>query len=70
MKFRDPEAGKVFKDIDDAADRYCVARGGMCTGCVFTTADADCTAYPLEHPREAAEMMGYEVIEEGDDAGA
>lgn len=63
MKFRDPETGKVYENIDDAADHYCVARGGMCDGCAFPR-DVECTSYPRVHPRKAAELMGYEVIED------
>lgn len=67
MRFRDPETGKVYEDISEAADHYCVTRGCRCEVCAFTPL-VECTAYPEEHPREAAERMGFEVIEEGDNA--
>lgn len=63
MKFRDPETGKVYENIDDAAHGYCVSRG--CGNCTWVDEDVlDCFGYPRENPREAAERMGYEVIED------
>ena len=63
MRFRDPKTGKVFEDIDIATNRYCAGR--RCFDCVFEPkGEHPCIGWPREYPREAAELMGFEIVEE------
>ncbi|WP_122788822.1 hypothetical protein [Intestinibacillus sp. Marseille-P6563] len=75
MKFRDPKTGEVFDDIMKAKDRYCrckyckddgeISKERLCKLPNKTTGYSySCRAFCVEHPAEAARLMGYEVIED------
>lgn len=61
MKFKNPKTGEVFDNIREARATYCTFVGS-CFMCKIPK--QGCVEYCLEHPREAAELMGYEVVEE------
>ena len=78
MKFKDPETGEVFDDIRNAMDKYCEQKyckvdGEISKECVcqlpnkLTGYSDGCSNYCLRHPKEAARLMGYEVIEDEQD---
>ena len=78
MKFRDPKTGEVFDDIMKAKDRYCrckyckddgeISKERLCKLPNKTTGYSySCRAFCVEHPAEAARLMGYEVIEDEQD---
>lgn len=73
MKFRNPKTGEVFEDIEDVRsiyceDKYCkddskIPRNKLCSLPNKLTGYSDgCSKYCRIHPKEAAIMMGYEVI--------
>ena len=68
MKFWNPETGDVLA-ISDAVNKYCSQR--WCNNCVLKEPIGDpdkvCADWAEHHPREAARLMGYEVVE--DDPG-
>lgn len=61
MKFRNPNTGEVFDNIREAREAYCTFIGS-CFICKIPK--QGCAEYCLEHPQEAAELMGYEVVKE------
>lgn len=67
MKFRNPETGEVIP-IYVALSRYCDTKGGWCCKCSLPGAmnqpENPCAPWVELHPREAARLMGYEVVEE------
>lgn len=79
MKFRNPETGEVFDDIEKARGRYCehkyckddgnVPKKRLCPLPNKLTGYSDgCNNYCWRYPEEAASLMGYEVI--NDDAAS
>ena len=69
MKFRNPETGEVFSgSILRRYKPFCHAT--ICSKCplqgpVTNCADtSDCSIWAVEHPHEAARLMGYEVVED------
>lgn len=71
MKFRDPKTGKVFENITGAFVNFCAGRN--CSSklsnyvCPFrekSISTPGCSTWAINHPTEAARLMGYEVIEE------
>lgn len=69
MKFRNPETGEVFSgSILRRYNPFCHAT--ICSKCplqgpVTNCADtSDCSIWVVEHPHEAARLMGYEVVED------
>lgn len=79
MKFRNPETGEVFDDIEKARERYCehkyckddgnVPKKRLCPLPNKLTGYSDgCNNYCWRYPEEAASLMGYEVI--NDDAAS
>lgn len=71
MKFRNPETGKVFDDIIFARKPFC--KNYICPNCPLPNLlredllpeDArNCADFCKKHPREAAALMGYEVVED------
>ena len=59
MKFRDKDTGEVF-------ETHCDTCGIGSSGCGLVWRGAQCTLFRL-NPREAARLMGYEVVEDGHD---
>ena len=65
MKFRSPETGEIFNSILLARANYCEYPGKTCANCsIQKRRDKWCSDWICEHPREAARLMGYEVVEE------
>ena len=69
MKFRNPETGEVFSgSILRRYKPFCHAT--ICSKCplqgpVTNCADtSDCSIWAVEHPHEAARLMGFEVLED------
>lgn len=66
MKFRNPETGEVFNDLQQASDAFCSTYDSYCQGCPIDKVNGGCACWDWiqEHPYEAARLMGYEVVEE------
>ena len=68
MKFRNPKTGAVFcsDDIEFCGEYFC----GPCADCPIQwyRNGQRCDTWVHEHPRKAAHLMGYEVIEDDDPA--
>ena len=65
MKFRNPETGEIFNTILLARAKYCEYPRKTCANCsIQKRRDKWCSDWICEHPREAARLMGYEVVEE------
>lgn len=62
MKFRNPKTGKVFNEIWPLFNMYCASHN--CDNCALPTY---CVRYCIDFPKEAAALMGYEVMEENSD---
>lgn len=68
MKFRNPETGEIFCSIIRLLNSFCDGR--TCTGCalrepVIACADTyRCYVWAVEHPAEAARLMGYEILDD------
>ena len=66
MKFRNPDTGEALS-IVDAVSESCGQR--WCDNCALRepTGDPDkvCADWAEYHPHEAARLMGYEVVEDG-----
>ena len=66
MKFRNPETGEIFENIGDVIDTVCQQKescGYWCSLRVYKPIPG-CRDFANMHPREAARLMGYEVIDE------
>ena len=61
MKFRNPETGEVFNNLQQAADVFCLNYDSYCHGCPIDKANGGraCRDWIQEHPHEAARLMGY-----------
>lgn len=66
MKFKDPATGEVFHTVRQAVQNHCSfhCNGRVCpywesAGCVGML-----KRYTVDNPREAASLMGYEVVED------
>lgn len=61
MKFRNPKTGAVFcsDDIEFCGEYAC----RQCAECPLAECQRPCSWFILDHPYEAARLMGYEVIE-------
>ena len=65
MKFRNPETGEVFEDMTAARFAFCRMKCKPCPISCFQNEDETrCDIFCCDHPREAARLMGYEVVEE------
>lgn len=66
MKFRNKETGEICT-IEEETDKFCV-RNWCREECPIYKAIGDpdkvCTDWAEEHPKEAASIMGYELVEE------
>ena len=65
MKFRNPETGEVFLSISSAADYFCRENDCFLQTCPLKekTDGKPCVDWANAYPREAARLMGYEVVE-------
>lgn len=65
MKFRNPETGEIFNSILLARANYCEYPRKTCANCsIQKRRDKWCSDWICEHAREAARLMGYEVVED------
>ena len=62
MKFRNPETGEVFSTITGAWTAFMCP--GPCGDCNLQIGSTCKREWIESHPREAASLMGYEVVEE------
>ena len=68
MKFRNPKTGEMFNSILLARANYCEYPRKTCANCsIQKRRDKWCSDWICEHPREAAALMGYEVVEDDSD---
>mgnify|MGYP005971908713 CR=1 FL=1 len=66
MKFRNPETGEV-SPISEAVTAYCNRPNrGRCEDCCLyaPSGDQNCQGWAANHPRKAAALMGYEVVDD------
>ena len=59
MKFRNPKTGEVFEEIWPLLNLYCISHN--CENCSLPL---NCARYCIDFPKEAARLMGYEVVED------
>ena len=66
MKFRNPETGEVFNNLQQALEAFCSNYDSFCQGCpIDKVNDArSCRDWMQKHPHEAVHLMGYEAVEE------
>ena len=65
MKFRNPKTGEVFPTITEAWTAFmCPGPCGDCNLQIGSTCEKEWIA---SHPNEAARLIGYEVVEEGEE---
>ena len=69
MKFRNPQTGRTFSVC---SIYFCGEYLGECKKCPVyfhnNGEKKDCSIYAINHPRIAASLMGYEVVEDDDPA--
>ena len=68
VKFRNPKTAEVFEVINNCAEKFC-ADIEECRYCQIESKinkmiEHPCSRWINEHPHEAAELMGYEVVED------
>lgn len=69
MKFRNKETGEIFNHY---SFEFCKENDGNCPNCpIFSKlpkisghVSTKCNKWIVDHPKEAAELMGYELVEE------
>lgn len=61
MKFRNPDTGEVFNNLQQASDAFCSTYDSYCQGCPIDKVNGGCACWDWiqEHPYEAARLMGY-----------
>lgn len=65
MKFKDPETGEAFDRWIDAWRHFCSYPKEICSCGLFKkTGCYGCFAWFVDHPAEAARLMGYEIMDE------
>ena len=66
IKFRNPDTGEIFNNLQQAADVFCLNYDSYCQGCPIDKANGGraCRDWIQKHPHEAARLMGLEVVEE------
>ena len=74
MKFKDKDSGRVYEDILAAQSDFCPANilGEECYNCALPNVTNSpealfCREYCIKYPAQAARIMGYEVVEDGED---
>lgn len=65
VKFRNPKTGEVFEVTDCCNKKFC-ANIESCSSCPIYPwkGELACAEYVNANPREAAKLMGYEVVED------
>ena len=66
MKFKNPETGVVFDNISTMVDTFCQLQescGDWCPLRVYKPVPG-CRNFTNMHPKEAARLMGYEIVED------
>lgn len=64
-KFRNPKTGEVFEDLTAGRFAFCNARCQICPiSCHKNEDKTRCDIYCARHPRLAAKLMGYEIVED------
>lgn len=63
MKFRNPETGEVFVSVLSMQADYCIGKDCF-SSCVLRAHMYNCSEFVKDNPKEAARLMGYEVVEE------
>lgn len=61
MKFRNPDTGEVFNNLQQASDAFCSTYDSYCQGCPIDKVNGGCACWDWiqEHPYEAERLMGY-----------
>ena len=71
MKFKSPD-GRVFDNVALAKNHFCMEH--QCSTCPLyygnQSVQRSCSAYAYNNPTEAARLMGYEIIEDEQEAKA
>ena len=64
-KFRNPATGEVW-DAENAVKVFCdeLPKCNVCPMFPVVSLGGDCRKWAANHPKEAARLMGYEVVEE------
>lgn len=75
MKFKDPETGMIFDNINDAMESICEcsdcdhSRTSLCNvGCEAMLNDKTCKEYAEYFPRITAKILGCKPVNEPDDS--
>lgn len=70
MKFKNPKNGEIY-DVKDSCVDAGFCRDISCRTCPINLSKGwyTCADWVVNHPEEAAELVGYELIREGEDAG-
>lgn len=71
MKFKNPKNEEIYDVRDNCVDAGFCRGIPSCGACPInlTKSWETCSNWVLNHPEEAAELVGYEVIREGEDTG-
>ena len=66
MKLKDPKSGKMFDSIKAAVDYVCHSQESCGDWCPLYIKKPlpGCVKFAIQNPREAAALMGYEVVED------
>ena len=61
IKFRNPDTGEIFNNLQQAADVFCLNYDSYCQGCPINKANGGraCRDWIQKHPHKAARLMGY-----------
>ena len=67
MKLKDSKSGKVFDSVKAAVDYVCQEQESCGDWCPLYIKKPlpGCVKFAIQNPREAARLMGYEVVEDG-----
>ena len=66
MKFKDKKTGKIYKTIAEARFNYCLDKkcDSNCELPYTRGHSGGCAEFCAKHPKQAAEIMGFEIIED------